>query len=89
MAALLISYDLNAQGQNYACITKKLEAYETHWRFQRSVWMIQTDESELELATKLSACLDANDDLFIIRVAKTSAWAGFAPEGDEWFETVI
>jgi hypothetical protein len=88
MAALLVAYDLKKQGQNYTCITTKLEAYPTHWHMQGSVWIIQTNETPAQVRDKLKSCLDSNDNLFVALLTVT-AWEGFDAAASKWLKTVI
>jgi hypothetical protein len=90
MTALLIIYDLNAQGQNYECITKTIEkTFETRWRFQKSAWLVHTAMSEYDAAMLLSSCLDTNDTLFVTRPSATSAWSGYDKVGTDWIASVL
>lgn len=89
MAAILVTYDLNKLGQDYAALDEVLDSYPTHWRFQRSAWIIDTDETEFDVASKLAALMDSNDVLFVTRVAETASWWGYDEEGDRWFQSVI
>jgi len=89
MAAYLVTYDLNQQGQNYPCIIKKLEAYPTHWHMQKSVWIVQTDASAFAIASDLESCLDSNDNLLVTRLTEDSAWSGFPEQGSNWLHQVI
>ena len=89
MNLYLVSYDLKQQGQNYTCITKKLEDLGTHWHFQQSVWLVQWGGNAYDLATELEACLDSNDVLFVTRVTSDSAWSGYPDEGTQWIASLI
>ncbi len=88
MAALLVAYDLKKVGQNYDCITKKLKAYASHWHMQGSVWVIQTEETAVQVRDKLRLCLDSNDNLFVARLTET-AWEGFDAAATKWLKSVI
>lgn len=75
MAAYIVSYDLNKQGQNYDCIVKKLRAYGTHWHMQKSVWIIVSDHDASAIYANLQPCLDGNDRLFVARITDDAAWS--------------
>ena len=89
MSAYLVTYDLNQRGQNYDCLHKKLGAYPTHWHMQGSVWIIESDETAVQIADKLTSCLDGNDNLFVTELIGQSAWIGFSDDGDEWLQEVL
>lgn len=83
MATFIIAYDLHKQGQNYACLIKKLEAYGTYFHMQQSVWIIETEHSAVQIRDNLQTCLDANDKIFVGKLTG-GAWAGFTPEQSRW-----
>lgn len=89
MTAYIVTYDLNQRGQNYECIRKKLAAYPTHWNMQGSVWIIDSDETAMQIAEKLQACLDDNDDLFVAELSGQNAWCGFSKDGDDWLQALL
>lgn len=86
MAAFIIAYDLHKVGQNYTCITQKLEAYPTHWHMQGSVWIIETNQSAVQIRDNLSRCLDSNDKLMVARLAGEAAWTGYSDDVNRWIK---
>ena len=84
MAAYIVTYDLNEEGRNRTCITKKLEAYGTHWHRQRSAWIIVSDELALDIEIGLESCLDSNDSLFVGQLTNNSAWVGYGENIAAW-----
>ncbi len=89
MALYLVTYDLHKQGQNYPCISQKLESLSAYWHFQGSVWLVAWDGSSYALAEHLRQCLDTNDNVFVTRVSEDSAWSGFSQEGSDWIQNLI
>ncbi len=89
MAAYIIAYDLHQAGQNYSCLTKKLEAYGTHWHMQGSVWIIGTNQSATQIRDNLSPCLDANDKLFVSRLSGEAAWYGYGDDISQWLKNLL
>ncbi len=83
MATYIVAYDLHKQGQNYACLIKKLEGYGTHFHMQQSVWIIETEQSAVQVRDHLKPCLDSNDKLFVGRMS-AAAWSGFTLEQSRW-----
>lgn len=89
MAAYLIIYDLNKVGQNYECISKKLDALEATWRFQKSAWLVEWNGDAFSLAEALEACTDSNDLLFVTRATPDSAWSGYDAKGTDWIRSLL
>lgn len=84
MTTYIVCYDLMKQGQNYDCIIKKLEDYGIHWHMQQSVWIIQTDQSAVQVRDSLVQCLDSNDKIFVGRLAGEAAWQGYSDQIGQW-----
>lgn len=89
MTGYIVAYDLNKEGQNYECMTKKLEAYGTYCHLQRSVWIISTKKSAKEIRDNLSECIDSNDKLFVGALTGEAAWQGFKAKTSDWIENNI
>ena len=89
MALFIVTYDLKKVGQNYECISKKLEALGDFWHFQQSVWLVGWDGDAFGLANELETCLDSNDTLFVTRVTSDSAWSGLGDDGDAWIAAMM
>jgi hypothetical protein len=73
MTVFIVAYDLNQVGQNYTCITRKLEAL-PYCHAQGSVWFVDWHGTASSLRDHLASCCDANDKLFVDPVSNT--WAG-------------
>lgn len=86
MTTYIVTYDLHKSGQNYQCITTKLRAYPTHWHMQGSVWIIETGKSAVQVRDELTACLDANDKLFVGRLGGEAAWTGYRTDETNWIK---
>ena len=86
MAAFIVTYDLHRAGQNYQCLTDKLESYPTHWHVQQSVWIIATNQSAADIRDSLNGCLDNNDKLIVARLSGEAAWVGYSPKVSDWLK---
>tara|TARA_A100001391_G_scaffold136353_1_gene95003 strand:+ start:22382 stop:22657 length:276 start_codon:yes stop_codon:yes gene_type:complete len=86
MKAFIVTYDLIKSGQNYACITKKLKSYPTHWHMQGSVWIIRTSETAKQIRDGLKSCLDSNDKLFVAALSGEAAWCGYTDNITDWLK---
>jgi len=89
MSLFLVAYDLKKVGQNYECMSRKLEALATYWHFQGSVWLVEWGGSPYTLANELEGCLDTNDELFVTRVSSDAAWSGYDDDGTAWLQSNI
>lgn len=86
MSSYIVAYDLYQSGQNYQCLINKLKEYPTRWHMQRSVWIIETSETAVQVRDKLSACLDSNDKLYVGKLAGEAAWTGYSDEVSRWIK---
>jgi len=86
LACYVVSYDLHTPGQKYDCLTKKLEAYGTHWHAQGSVWFVVTTSSATDIRDNLNACLDSNDKLIVAKLSREAAWTGYSDSISAWLK---
>jgi len=86
MASYVVAYDLHEQGQNYDCIIEKIKAYGTHWHMQRSVWVVVTAQTAVQIRDNLLPCLDSNDTLFVGKLSGEAAWFGYPANVSEWLQ---
>lgn len=89
MAAYIVTYDLKKSGQNYTCITGKLEKYPAYWHMQGSVWIIESTKTAAQIRDDLVACLDQNDNLFVGKLSGEAAWQGFTTKGTNWLKSLL
>jgi CRISPR/Cas system-associated endoribonuclease Cas2 len=83
MATYLVAYGLYPERQNPRLV-EMLEAYGTRWQMQRSVWIVVTNQTAVQVASNLKACLDDKDYLFVGELTSNSAWGGYAPGISKW-----
>lgn len=86
MPAYIVAYDLKKHGQNYPCITEKLEAYGTHWHMQASVWIVISTQTVAQIRDNLQQCLDENDELMVARLSGEAAWRGYSTAITLWLK---
>jgi hypothetical protein len=86
MTTFIVTYDLHKQGQNYTCITKKLESYPTHWHMQGSVWIIEASQTAVQIRDGLLSCLDQNDKLMVAHLSGEAAWHGYSDKIGQWLK---
>lgn len=65
----LISYDLNAPGQDYQKLFSAIKQISGGYtRCLKSTWLINTRLNADQIVKKLSNCIDKNDGLFVTKV---------------------
>lgn len=89
--ALIIGYDLNREGKNYAARSKSLldrikELFPTYWHHLDSTWFVVTSMTPKEVRDDLRQFLDANDELFVGTLQREAAWHGFSEKGAAWLQ---
>ena len=86
MAVYIITYDLNAPGQDYKALYSAIKEYSTHWNFVDSNWIVETSDSALQVHDKLKPHFGANDQLFVAKLGGEAAWSGFKADGTTWLQ---
>jgi hypothetical protein len=85
MKTLLVGYDLNKPGQNYADLEAKIKSCGAWWHNLDSTWLIRANMTPVELREALKPYLDASDELLVIDVtADAAAWTGFSKQASQW-----
>lgn len=85
MRTLLVGYDLNRPGQNYAGLIAALKAVPLWWHHLDSTWLLRTEETHLQLRDRLLPHIDVGDELLVIDVSgQAAAWMGFDERGSQW-----
>lgn len=67
MAILLVTYDLNAQGQDYDSVRKYFEQY-AYAKALKSAWLIETRKTVQDIFSEFRQVVDQNDTFFVSRV---------------------
>lgn len=88
MAAFLVTYELGSGGQD-ADLKRALMAFRIHVQIQPSVWIIETGEDAVTLATALERCLKDDAKLLVVEVARDAAGCGHPPTVVRWLRTVL
>jgi hypothetical protein len=88
MAVYVISYDLNAPGQDYSSLIGALVRARAV-RFQRSAWLTESNQSAIEIRDALLTYMDNGDSLMVAEIALGADWAASnmeAPSG-QWLKS--
>lgn len=81
MTVYSVTYDLNKSGKNYDGLIEELKNTLAYIKYQKSAWLIKTNESLENLYERLRAQIDDNDYLLIIEVK--NVYTGWLPI-DDW-----
>ncbi len=69
MAVTLVSYELDAPGQNYAGLISAVQRY-THCKSPKSAWLTDTPQSPIQVRNNLGQHIDEQDPLAATRFGK-------------------
>jgi len=85
MPTLMIGYDLNRPGQDYATLIERIQSLGSWWHHLDSTWLVQTSLSAAQARDRLQPLLDSSDELLIIDVTGR-AWAttGLSKRANDW-----
>ncbi len=87
MATMLVGYDLNAPGKDYAKLHEYLKGLGAWWHHLDSTWLIRTNLTPVEIRDGAASFLDPNDELLVIDVSEDArAWRGFSTSGSKWLK---
>jgi hypothetical protein len=85
MRTLLVGYDLNKPGKDYAPLIARLRELGTWWHHLDSTWLVRTNLSVVEIRDNLRKLMDSSDELLVIDVTgDAAAWAGIKKSGSDW-----
>ena len=69
MSAYMITYDLNAQGQNYEKVIETIKSCSTEWYSAwKSSYLIKSSMTAKQINDAITQHLDGNDTLLVIEV---------------------
>lgn len=69
MAAYMITYDLNSEGQNYTEVIQAIKDCSLAWcTYWKSSYLIKSNSTPNEILDAIKSHLDSNDRLIIIEV---------------------
>ncbi len=66
----LVTYDLNARGQNYTELIDKIKEGGKWARLSESSYAVGTEKTPQQLFDRLKTSLDSNDQLYIVTIGK-------------------
>jgi hypothetical protein len=72
----IVSYDLRAPGRNYEALYTAIKAYSVWAKVLKSVWILETQQTSVQIRDNLKRHIDVNDKLFVVKMAD---WASQDP----------
>ena len=85
MATLMIGYDLNKQGKDYASLIEAIKELGTWWHYLDSTWLVRCSKTSSEVRDTLAVHIDSNDELLVIDVtSRARSWKGFNERASKW-----
>lgn len=84
MSIYTVGYDLNKPGQDYTDLINALKTYDSWWHNLDSTWIIETNDSPVQVRDNLAQYLDKNDELLVAVIAAPAAWSGFNKSASDW-----
>jgi len=91
MMKYLITYDLVGTSEtsaDYVQLIEKIRAYPNWGKLQKSVWLISTNQSAVEVRDFLWSSMDANDRIMVLELTGTAAWENALCE-HQWLLTFL
>lgn len=82
---ILITYDLNKSGQNYAALIEKIKTLGAWAKVQQSAWYLHTSYSSKEVLEMLSSVTDYNGSLFVAQLSEAN-WRGLSNEVSKFIQ---
>lgn len=77
MAKYLVTYDLvgtSESSDDYTRLIKRIKEFPNWGKVQKSVWLIKSGKTAVEVRDDLWSYMDSNDRLMVIKVTGTAAW---------------
>jgi len=87
MNTLLISYDLNTPGQDYAQLHEKIKSLGAWCHSLESTWIVTTSYTPVQVRDSLVSTIDRNDELLVMDLSGIAAWHGLSIEVSNWLKT--
>ncbi len=85
MNTMMIGYDLNKTGKDYANLINAIKQMPLWWHHLDSTWLVKTTQSAADVRTTLGHHIDGDDELLVINVTgDAAAWKGLNDSAAKW-----
>ncbi|MCV7346995.1 CRISPR-associated endonuclease Cas2 [Mycolicibacterium rhodesiae] len=82
----VVSYDLSKPGRDYEELHKFLRSHRDWAKVLESVWIVESDLTQLELVNAALKHMDANDHIIVTPYTGVAAWYNISPEVQKWIQ---
>lgn len=88
MAVYIVTYDLRTEtdSQSYQRLIDLIKEDGVWACLGGSSYLIESDQTAVELRDKFKRVLDGDDMLYVGRVTAPAAWTGYSKEVTEWIK---
>lgn len=88
MTVYLVTYQLNAPGQEYDDLYEAIEVYD-HINPINTIYFISTDDGAVDVKNDLKQYMDSNDDLIVVEIKQHWGMTGVSTEEGDWIRDRI
>lgn len=81
-----VTYDLNASGQNYSGLYKKIESLGQTNHALQNLWLLSTNQSADYIRDQIRSVVDNNDFVFVMQLYRGSYSAWMPVSAHDWLE---
>lgn len=85
----IISYDLQAPTQRYEELITRIKTYPNWACLGGSAYLIETNDTHVQVRDNLGQVVDGNDKLFVAKVSAPAAWQGYSQEITDWIKAKL
>ncbi|WP_440767522.1 hypothetical protein [Natronorubrum sp. DTA7] len=86
MKGYMITYRLNAPGQDYEELHEAIKAYPAYAKCLNATWIVKTDKSAADIRDDLLDETDYNDEILVTKLSGAAAWSGLSDEISDWIQ---
>ncbi|MCV7577518.1 hypothetical protein ACQUSY_12760 [Microbacterium sp. YY-03] len=84
MSAYLVTYDLNAPGQDYESLIERIKFYGTWANLMKSTWIVVSNKSADAVYTHLRGAMDDSGWLFVVDISGQDRQGWLTKDTWEW-----
>ncbi len=81
-----LTYDLNATGQDYDSLYRKINSLGVTLRPLQNLWLLDSQHSADTIRDQIRSVIDGNDFVFVARLARGSYSAWMPESAHNWLE---
>ena len=85
----IISYDLVKPTQRYEELINAIKSYSNWACLGGSAYLIESNDSHVEIRNNLGQFVDGNDKLFVGHISAPAAWKGYSEDVSKWILTKL